>query len=433
MTERRDKALKNNKLLKEWLISPEGRQRLEQLYGQDEGVIHEQAARYGQLLSAHEEAFGQGKPLYAISAPGRTEIIGNHTDHNHGQVLAAAVNLDTAALASPREDRLVFLNSAGYPPLKLDLGDLAPQPGEAGSTAALIRGVAARMQGLGYEIGGFDAVMTSRVMSGSGLSSSAAFEVAVAAIFDALYNGFTLDAKVRAQIGQFAENAYFGKPSGLMDQMASSVGGLVAMDFKEEEPRVTALPFSFAASGFRLIVVDTRGSHDDLTSAYSAIKSEMQAAARVMGAEVLRERDKKAFLHSLPDIIRQAGDRAALRALHFYNENQRVAKAVEALKGNDLPCFFRMVRQSGLSSWTMLQNLYAHPQSQPLALALALAEEVLAGEGACRVHGGGFAGTTLNFVPDGKVDAFTRQMDAIFGEGCCHVLDVRAEGAVQVY
>ncbi len=415
-----------------WLMSPEGRARLGELYGKDAKALNSQFARYQQLLADHQAAFNANVPLTLVSAPGRTEIIGNHTDHNHGQVLAAAVNLDTVALVSPRVDRLVRLNSAGYAPMTLDLSDLNPQAGEEGGTAALIRGVAARMEALGFVIRGFDAVMTSQVMSGSGLSSSAAFEVAVAAIFDALYNGFRLDAKERAKIGQFAENTYFGKPSGLMDQMASSVGGLVAIDFKEEDPLVTALPFSFAASGYRLIVVDTRGSHDDLTPAYSAIKSEMQAAARAMGAEVLRERDKQTFLASLPDIIRQAGDRAALRALHFYNENERVAEAVLALKENNLPRFFQMVRGSGLSSWTMLQNLYAQPQSQPLALALALAEEILAGEGACRVHGGGFAGTTLNFVPDYKLSAFTAHMDAVFGPNACHVLDVRAQGAVMV-
>ncbi len=393
----------------------------------------EDKGRYQRLVEAHQAAFGQGHPLVLVSAPGRTEIIGNHTDHNRGKVLAAAVNLDTLALASPREDGQVRLHSEGYPQLSLTLDDLSVQKGEEGTTAALIRGVAARMKDLGHPVGGFDAVMTSQVMSGSGLSSSAAFEVAVAALFDALYGGFTLDAGVRAKIGQYAENKYFGKPCGLMDQMASSVGGLVAMDFKGEEPLVTALPFSFAQQGYHLIVVDTRGSHDDLTPAYSAIRSEMQAAARVMGVEVLRQRDKADFLRSVPEIRRQAGDRAVLRAMHFYRENERVDQTVDALRHNDLKQFFRMVNLSGLSSWTMLQNLYANPGSQPLALALALAEEVLQGEGACRVHGGGFAGTTLNFVPDHKTEAFIQQMDALFGADSCHVLDVRQEGAVQLH
>ena len=419
----------NHKALNAWLSSDEGRQRLMALYGHYKPA----AERYRKLLDTHRDAYGEDLPLTIVSAPGRTEIIGNHTDHNRGRVLAAAVNLDTLAVVSPRDDKVVRLLSEGYAPLELDLADLAPKACEEGTTASLIRGVAARMAALGMTVGGFDGAVTSQVLSGSGLSSSAAFEVAMAAVFDALYNGFGLDAKLRAQIGQYAENVYFGKPSGLMDQMASSVGGLVAMDFGTDEPAVSALSFSFAASGFHLIVVDTRGSHDDLTPAYSAIQSEMQAAARVMGAEALREREKPIFLQHLAAVRRQAGDRAALRALHFYNENERVSLAIEALKKHELDLFFRMVRDSGLSSWTMLQNLYAHPQSQPLALALAVAEEVLAGEGACRVHGGGFAGTTLNFVPAHKVEAFTRQMDAIFGEGSCHVLDVRVQGAALVY
>ncbi len=414
---------------KRWLSSHPGQERLGQLYGAD---VKRQTARCLALLDAHQQAFGAGRPLCLVSAPGRTEIVGNHTDHNRGCVLAAAVNLDTLAVASPRKDRLVRLHSAGYAPLSMDLGDLSPQPGEKNTTAALIRGVAERMEALGCRIGGFDAAVTSQVLSGSGLSSSAAFEVAMAAVFDALYNDFTLEAKTRARIGQYAENLHFGKPSGLMDQMASSVGGLVAIDFKADEAQVTALPFSFAASGYHLIVVDTRGSHDDLTPAYSAIQSEMQAVARAMGAEVLRERNKADFMAQLPHIRQQAGDRAVLRALHFYNENDRVARAVAALQADDLPLFFRMVKESGLSSWTMLQNLYVHAQSQPLALALCVAEEVLDGDGACRVHGGGFAGTTLNFVPDHQVRDFTGRMDAIFGEGACLVLDVRAEGAARI-
>ncbi len=415
--------------LKNWLRSAPGQARLKRLYGED---LKRQTERCESLVEAHRQAFGGGKSLCLVSAPGRTEIIGNHTDHNRGRVLAAAVNLDTLAAASPRDDGRVRLYSEGYPQITLDLSDLSARTEERNSSAALIRGVAERMAALGWRIGGFDAVVTSRVLSGSGLSSSAAFEVAVAALFDALYNGFSLDAKTRARIGQYAENRHFGKPSGLMDQMASSVGGLVAIDFKEDEPEVAALPFSFAASDFHLIVVDTRGSHDDLTPAYSAIQSEMQAVARAMGAEVLRERDKAEFLENLAGIRQQTGDRAVLRAMHFYNENERVARAVAALEANDLPAFFGQVKASGLSSWTMLQNLYAHPQSQPLALALCIAGETLAGEGACRVHGGGFAGTTLNFVPGHKVAAFTRRMDALFGPGACLVLDVRAEGAAEI-
>ena len=419
----------NHEAYRSWLALSEGQAQLQQLYGQGEGVFSSQSARCLRLIDRHQAAFGSG-PLCLISAPGRTEIVGNHTDHNRGRVLAAAVNLDTLAAASPRADMTVRLQSEGYSPLEISLSQLDPKPGEEGSTAALIRGVAARMADLGHKIGGFDAAVSSQVLHGSGLSSSAAFEMAMVGVLDALYNGFSLGAQLRAQVGKYAENVYFGKPSGLMDQMASSVGGLVTMDFATDDPQITALPFSFAASGFHLVVVDTRGHHGDLTPAYSAIQAEMQAVAESMGAEVLRERSLADLLDALPGIRQKTGDRAVLRALHFYHENQRVTKAVAALKTEDLPLFFRMVRESGLSSWTLLQNLYTETESQPLALALALAQESLQGEGACRVHGGGFAGTTLNFVPDGKIQAFTRLMDSLFGPDCCHVLDVRSQGVV---
>jgi galactokinase len=412
-----------------WLNSAAGQILLGQLYGRDESALRAQTARYEKLLNSHRAAYGAGEGICLISAPGRTEIVGNHTDHNRGRVLAAAVNLDTLALASPRGDLVVRLISEGYAPLTLDLGQLEPKPGENGTTAALIRGVADRMSALGFVIGGFNAVVTSQVMPGSGLSSSAAFEVAIAAVFDALFNGFNMGAGLRAQVGQYAENVHFGKPSGLMDQMASSVGGLVAMDFAKDSPEVEALSFSFAASGFRLVVADTRGNHGDLTPAYSAIQSEMQAAARAMGAHVLRERGKEDFIRQLPEIREKAGDRAVLRALHFYNENERVGQVVAALEAADLDQFFSRVTESGLSSWMLLQNLYAEPKAQPLALALAVAREVLKSEGACRVHGGGFAGTTLNFVPSDKLEEFTRRMDSLFGPGSCYVLDVRAVGA----
>lgn len=415
-----------------WLNSAAGQALLAKLYGRDESALIAHTARYEKLLKSHEAAYGAGEGICLVSAPGRTEIVGNHTDHNRGRVLAAAVNLDTLALASPRGDLIVRVVSDGYDPLTLDLSQLEPKPGEIGTTASLIRGVAERMSALGFVIGGFNAVVTSQVMPGSGLSSSAAFEVAVTAVFDALFNGFAMSAGLRAQVGQYAENIHFGKPSGLMDQMASSVGGLVAMDFAKEAPDVEALSFSFAASGFHLVVVDTRGSHDDLTPAYSAIQSEMQAAARAMGASVLRERGKEDLIRQLPEIREMAGDRAVLRALHFYNENERVEKAVAALEAADLDQFFSRVTQSGLSSWMLLQNLYAQPEAQPLALALAVAREVLGSEGACRVHGGGFAGTTLNFVPKGKLEEFTRRMDSLFGAGSCYVLDVRAVGAALV-
>ena len=384
------------------------------------------------LVAQHRQQFGLNAHLSVFSAPGRVEVIGNHTDHNHGLVLAAAVNLDTLALVSARQDKQVRLLSDGYPLIELNLAQLAPQAEEAGSSQALIRGVAAGLESRGYKTGGFDAVMSSQVLSGSGLSSSAAFEVLVCHILDVLYNQGKLDATTRAQIGQYAENAYFMKPSGLMDQMASSFGGLVQIDFGPEQPQVQRLDFSFQKAGYALVVLNTRSSHDDLTQAYAAIPQEMQAAARVAGGQLLRDVPFEGFLNALPQVRAQAGDRAALRGLHFYQENQRVQAAAQALENQDLPAFFAAIDQSGLSSETQLQNLHVSDRDQPLSLALALARQLLSGQGACRVHGGGFAGTTLNFVPLSQVEDFTKAMETVFGTGCCHSLDVRSQGPVQL-
>lgn len=389
--------------------------------------------RFRELTALHQQAFNTDQPLAAFSAPGRVELVGNHTDHNHGKVLAAAVNLDTAAVASPRADLKVNLASEGYAPLAMDLADLNPRQEEAGTTAALIRGVAAGLSRRGLKVGGFDAVMNSRVLSGSGLSSSAAFEVLACFILENLYNEGLLDAVTRAQISQYAENAYFMKPSGLMDQMASSNGGMVKIDFGMEQPKVERLSFSFAEHGYAMVIVNTRSSHDDLTPAYAAIPKEMKAAAAAAGGSLLGDVPFETFLKSLPEVRKQAGDRALLRGLHFYQENIRVDRAAEALKTGDIQAFFDAINASGLSSWTLLQNISVHEQEQPMALALAVAAQVLGGRGACRVHGGGFAGTTLNFVPLDLLDIFIPAMEALFGLECCHSLDVRNEGPIRVY
>lgn len=416
------------------LKTPETIARLMQLYGSRDGVLMEQTARYTALLKRHEDYFHSEEEVLMISAPGRTEIGGNHTDHNKGKVLAASVNLDTLAAVSARKDTLVHVHSEGYPAMTIDLADLAQREEEKGTTAALIRGVAARMNALGCKIGGFDAAIHSTVASGSGLSSSAAFEVLTCAILDTLYNGGTLDAKTQAQIGQYAENVYFGKPSGLLDQMASANGGLVYVDFKHEDPDVRPLVYDFAKKGYALVVVGTGGSHDDLTDEYAAIPTEMKQVAACFGADCLRQVRPEEFYADIPALREKTSDRAVLRAMHFFQENDRVEAQTSALKRDDVEEFFCQIIASGRSSYMYLQNVYAQkrPQEQSLSVALALAESMLAGKGAWRVHGGGFAGTTLNFVPQGELKRFIATMEGVFGPRSCHVLDIRPEGAAVI-
>ena len=403
-------------------------EQLTTLYGRFQAV--KQKARYAALIRKHGEIFGDRGEIAMISAPGRTEIGGNHTDHNHGRVLAAAVNLDALCAATRRDDRTVRFYSEGYAPIEMDLTDLAPRKDEEGTTKALIRGVAAGMEKAGYRIGGFDAAVTSTVAGGSGLSSSAALEVMLTGVFDALYNKFDMDYVLRAQISQAAENQYFGKPSGLLDQMASAAGGLVTVDFADPgAPIVEALQYDFAKKGYSLAVVATGGSHADLTDHYAAIPQEMKAAARCFGQEYLRGITAEQLTEKAGEIRRAAGDRAAMRAFHFVNEDARVPKQVAALKEDRMEDFLRLIIESGRSSFMYLQNIYAPGADQSLSLALCLAENLLEGKGAWRIHGGGFAGTTLNFVPAGMIGEFKKVMESTFGEGCCHVLNIRPEGA----
>ncbi|MDO4484131.1 MAG: galactokinase family protein [Clostridia bacterium] len=414
------------------LTSPRVLEKLSELYGTRDGMTVYQSNRYNGLLKRHEELFNSPDRVQFISAPGRTEIGGNHTDHNRGRVLAASVNLDCLSAVTPRNDMLVNLVSEGYAPIQVDLSDLALVEEEKGTTRALIRGVAARMVELGYKIGGFDVAVTSSVASGSGLSSSAAFEVMVCAIFDQLYNGFVIDFKTRAKIGQYAENVYFGKPSGLLDQMASAAGGLVAVDFKEDDPEVFPLSFDFAAHGYSLVVVATGGSHADLTDDYAAIPNEMKAVAGKLGAPYLRKVRREEFIKAIPELRNSVSDRAIMRAMHFYDENQRVTRQVEALRDNELTKFFDNIIESGRSSYMYLQNVYAKPEDQSLSLALCMAESMLKDRGAWRIHGGGFAGTTLNFVPQDLLAEFIAWNEQVFGKHCCHVLDIRPQGAAVI-
>ena len=419
-----------NSALIDKIMSPAGLARLTALYGDRPGEAQRQQQRYADLARRHRDLFGSDQAPMILSAAGRTELCGNHTDHNNGLVMAAAVNLDTVAAVRPRDDLRVNLHSEGFQPVQLSLSDLTVVAEEAGTPASIIRGVANRLRELGYQIGGFDANVTSSVLTGSGLSSSAAFEVLMVAILDALYNGMKVDPITRAQISQYAENVYFGKPSGLMDQMASSVGGLVAIDF-ESEPRVT--PLQMDLTGYSLVVVGTGSSHDDLTEDYAAVRREMHAVAQCFGKEVLRQVSMDELIGDLPRVMRQAGDRAVLRAMHYFNENARVERLIEAVRQGDIETFKEILIASGHSSWMYLQNVYASPASQSLSVALCLAERMLRGRGAWRVHGGGFAGTTLNVVPLALEEDFVKQMNAVFGEGAAHVLSIRKEPAAIVF
>ena len=412
------------------LETAEVKKSLAELYGQDEETVKYQQERYASLLRSYGKIFGDRGEIFLISAPGRTEIGGNHTDHNHGRVLAAAVSLDTLCAVTPRNDLKIRFHSEGYKPIEMDLSDLSPHTEEEGTTNALIRGVAAGMQEAGYRIGGFDVAVTSTVAGGSGLSSSAALEVMLTGVLDALYNRFDMPFVLRAQISQRAENTYFGKPSGLLDQMASAAGGLVTVDFRNpEKPEVNPLQFDFAEKGYALVVVATGGSHADLTDQYSAIPAEMRAVARCCGKEVLRDFTTAQLLENAGTIRKEAGERALMRAFHFVEEDARVPRQVEALQEGRMKDFLRLIIESGYSSFMYLQNVYAPETDQSLSLALCMAENMLKQDGAWRIHGGGFAGTTLNFVPLDKVNDFVETMSRVFGEKACKVLNIRPEGA----
>ena len=417
-------------LMVQKLETPEVAEELARLYGKDEQTVRFQQTRYAGLIRKHRDLFGDRGEIALISAPGRTEIGGNHTDHNHGRVLAASVNLDALCAATPRDDFQVHFHSEGYPAIEMDLTDLSARPEEEGTTRALIRGVAAGMAKAGYKIGGFDAAVTSTVAGGSGLSSSAALEVMLTGVLDALYNRFDMPFVLRAQIGQRAENAYFGKPSGLLDQMASAAGGLVTVDFRDPaKPEVRALQYDFAQKGYSLVVVATGGSHADLTDQYAAVPAEMKAVARIFGQEVLRGITLEQLMERAGEIRKEAGERALMRAVHFVTEDERVPEQVKALEENRIRDFLQLIIDSGRSSYMYLQNVYAPKTDQSLSLALCMAEQMLQGKGAWRIHGGGFAGTTLNFVPTEDVEWFVKTMNRTFGESACTVLNIRPEGA----
>ena len=388
-----------------------------------------------QLLDAGFAAAFGGSPERYFSAPGRTEIGGNHTDHQRGRVLAAAVNLDTRAAVRVNGTNVIRILSKGYPLCEVDVTELTPVESEINSTPALIRGVAARFAQLGCKVEGFDAYCESTVLPGSGLSSSAAYEVLIGTIINHLFFDGKVSQPEIAQIGQYAENVFFGKPCGLMDQMASAVGNLITIDFFDKEnPVIEALGFDFASCGHALCIIDSGADHADLTDEYAAVPGEIKAVAACFGKEVLTQIDEKDFYARIPELRKACSDRAVMRAIHFYQENARVPQQVAALNAGDFDAFLRLVKQSGYSSYMYLQNVIpaGYKQHQDVAVSLALCEHYLAGKGAYRVHGGGFAGTVQAFVPFEILDAFQSGIDAVLGEGACHILSIRPQGGVEM-
>ena len=397
-----------------------------------------QYKRFLEVLGAFNDLFDKDAPrdVSLFSAPGRTEIGGNHTDHNHGLVLAGGISLDAIAVASKNDDGIIRIKSAGYPMDEVDCSDLAVKAEEEGRSKAIVRGIAARFKELGYNVGGFDATTASQVLSGSGLSSSAAFEVLVCTMLNYLYNDGKIDPVEIAKISQYSENVYFGKPCGLLDQMACSVGGFVRIDFEDtSKPVIEKIDFDFGKFGHSLVIVDTKGSHSDLTDEYAAVRSEMEAVAGYFGKSVLREVDKADVVKNAGAIAKGLGERAVLRALHFYGENEKVTAQAKALAEGDFDTFKDLIIASGRSSYMYNQNVYTckAPKNQPLSLALQISELILSGKGAWRVHGGGFAGTIQAFVPNDLIKEYTDAMKSIFGDDACYVLSIRPFGGVEIY
>ena len=407
-------------------------ERLTVVYGDEASAQQE---RFFNLAESFEKDFGCEADIRFFSAPGRTEVGGNHTDHNNGKVLAAAINLDAIAAVEARDDGIICVNSQGYTPINVDTANLNIVDDEAGKSDALIRGVCARFNQLGYKYGGFNASVTSRVLSGSGLSSSAAYEVLIGTILNYLYNDGKISAVEIAQISQYAENVYFKKPCGLMDQTACSVGGFVKIDFEDTKaPVIEKVDFDIAKHGYNLCIVDTGGNHADLTGDYAAIRLEMNSVAEFFGKSVLRQVDESEVFANIGAIREKTGDRAIERAIHFYNENKRVERLSAALSEGNFDEFKNTIIESGKSSYMYNQNCFtlSNPAEQPVALALCVAEELLKGKGAYRVHGGGFAGTIQAFVPVEETDAFVKTMSSFLGENSCYILKVRSHGGCEI-
>lgn len=405
--------------------------RLASLYCCAPAETASEAARYAAVLDGLEKTFGSHAEAGLYSAPGRTEIGGNHTDHQHGRVLAGSVNIDMIAAAAPNDKNQLRVQSEGYDLCVIDLNDLEARKEEENTTAALLRGECAAFTQRGAKLAGLDIYISSNVPKGSGVSSSAAFEVLIGVILNDCFMAKKVSPIAIAQIGQWAENVYFGKPCGLMDQMASSVGNIITIDFASPaKPVVEPVAVDFSKAGLALCILDSGADHADLTDEYAAIPAECRAVAAVCGGEVLRDVPFETFLAKLPECRRQCGDRAVLRAFHVYADNDRVAKQVAALHDGDFDTFLSLVNESGCSSWEYLQNVIpaGYKEHQEVGVTIAAAKHLLGDKGAVRVHGGGFAGTVQAFVPVEMLDEFKAGMEAILGEGRCHVLSIRPEG-----
>lgn len=425
--------MKNSAVLKGELLQGKHSALFKDIY-LDESLLDYQNKRYADAVAKFEELFGE-KEVEIYSAPGRSEVGGNHTDHQLGMVLATSINLDAIAVVSKTGENIIRVVSEGYDMVEVDIEDLEEKAFEEGTTIALIRGVAANLKERGYVIGGFEAYITSDVLIGAGLSSSAAFEVIIGTILSGLFNDMSISPVLIAQAGQFAENVYFGKPSGLMDQMACSVGGLIHIDFKNpEEPVVEKVPSDFEAYKYSLCIVDTKEFHDDLTEDYAEIPAEMKKVAAFFKKKVLREVNEEEFFQQIPGLRSVLGDRPVLRALHFFEEEKRVESQVHALRNGEFEEFLSLVKASGDSSFKYLQNIYTNRavQKQAMSVALGVSESVLKKHGVSRVHGGGFAGTIQVFVENSFVEEYRNAMDKVFGAGSCHVLKVRQHGGIQV-
>lgn len=407
---------------------------LKSVYVTDEAV-QSQKPRFVETLKDFGELFGYDRDVSIMSAPGRTEVCGNHTDHNNGKVLAASINLDAIAVVAKNDNNIVRVQSKGHKMNVVDLDDLVPNEANFGTSTTLVQGVMAGIKNLGYTVSGFDAYTTSDVMGGSGLSSSAAFEVLLGSVLSYMFNDGKISAVDIAKVAQYSENVFFGKPCGLLDQMASSVGTFVTIDFEStKDPVIKKIDFDFSKSGHSLCIVDTHGNHSDLTDDYAAVRTEMEDVAKALGKNVLREVPYEEFFAALPELTKKVNDRAILRAIHFFNENKRVEKAVACLEKNDFEGFKQVIIDSGRSSFMLNQNVYTPktPTEQKLSLALAISKELLEGKGAWRVHGGGFAGTIQAFVPNEMLDTYKKTLESVFGEGSCHVLIIRPVGGTQV-
>jgi galactokinase len=407
---------------------------LKTLYGGDTDVLQIQALRYTALLNKFQETY-HADEADVFSSPGRSEIGGNHTDHNHGRVLAGAVNLDNVAAAAKNNSDKILILSVDYPPFEVDLSQLNPDISEYYTSASLVRGICSRMKELGFAIGGFNAVIDGGVPKGSGLSSSASFEVLIGTILSELFNEGKLDPITNAIIGQYAENNFFGKPCGLMDQTACAVGGFITIDFKTPaNPIVKKVNFDFTKTGFALVITDTGGNHADLNDEYASLPVEMKSVAKVFDAKVLREVTLEQIVDAIPELREKTGDRAILRAYHFQGDNARVVKQVDALEQNDFPAFLQLVIESGYSSFMYNQNIFPvnNVKEQGVSLALALSEMVLKGHGAWRVHGGGFAGTIQAFVPQNLLAKYISTLEHVFGKGSCKKLFIRNTGSTKV-